>query len=73
MTKFNKQKQITRLAKKASKKIHEQYNQPSVSRIALQSYLEQEMWITPNALTYTVAVRKLPNYQLAIEVIPVFK
>jgi hypothetical protein len=73
MTKFNKQKQITRLAKKASKKIHEQYNQLSMSRIALQSYLEQEMWATPNALTYTVGVKNGPNYQIAIIVIPVMK
>ena len=68
MSKFNKQKQITRLAKKASKQIHQRYENLSMSRIALQSYLEQEMWATPDAHSYYVGVKHLPNYQLAIEI-----
>ena len=71
MTKFQKQKQINRLAKNAAKKLCKQYRNLSMSRVALQSYLEEEMWTTPNAVTYSVATKTGPNYQVAIVVIPV--
>ena len=73
MTKFNKQKQITRLAKKAAKQLTNRYRNLNISRAALQSYLEEEMWSTPDALTYTVGAKTGPNHQVAIVVIPVMK
>ena len=73
MTNFKQQKLITRLSTKAAKQLKRQFPHLPMTRNQLQSYLADEMWTEPDAITYTVAVKKLPNYQIAIVVLPVYK
>lgn len=70
--KKQKEQQIGRLSRKAAEQIWKQFPNLSVDVGFLEGWIGAQMWDTPDADTYTVGVKRGPNYQLAIEVIPVY-
>jgi len=70
--KKQKAEQIGRLSRKAAEKIWNEYPNLSVDLDFLEGWIAAQMWDIPDADTYTVGIKRGPNYQLAIEVMPVY-
>lgn len=66
-----KAQQIGRLSREAAKKIAKQYPNLSVDVGFLEGWIGAAMWDNKEADTYTVGVKRGPDYQLAIEVLPI--